>query len=225
MNLPNLADARTHLLKIMTPELQAIQTLQPKHHELAIHRSSHKHKTDWSVHSSLQFRSRASQVVRTRCRRQGEGPCSGELEEQYLDEGHRPRASCPPRWSRAGFPWLQTLSQRVALVCRTSGRFGGTTRFGGGICVKGDNGLLIVRKRRGDRKRMVVVVVVVVDRQVVSYLLSLSGYLVSGHQVGTSKHEVSTGVDSGEREDERLERPDWRRLETLDNTSLHAKEI
>lgn len=65
--------------------------------------------------------------VRTQCRQQGGGPCSEEREEQRPGEGHRPRASCPPRRSRVGFPWVQTLS-RAALYRRSGRVIGGTTR-------------------------------------------------------------------------------------------------
>lgn len=106
-NIPNLAVARTHLLKMMTPELQAIQTLQQN--------PSSQHFTDppkrLVIHCYNASRSSPSpgQVVRTQCRRQGEDPYSGEREEQRPDGEHHPRASCPPHRSRVGFPWLKTL--------------------------------------------------------------------------------------------------------------------
>lgn len=53
-------------------------------------------------------------TARTRCRRPGEGRWPWGQEERIPVEGHRPRASSPPRPSPAGFPLLQTWWMRCA---------------------------------------------------------------------------------------------------------------
>lgn len=51
----------------------------------------------------------------TQCRRRGEGHWTRALGEQDLVEERHPRASCPPRPSRAGCPLSQTCSGPLPL--------------------------------------------------------------------------------------------------------------
>lgn len=120
-DLLNFAVARTHLLKMITPELQAIQTLH--RHRINQYRSPRMCVAHHCGHFQRRHRTPpptsktwglcrpecwAFGVVRTRCRRPGEGRWTWVQEERRPVGGHHPRASSPPHPNPAGFPLLQT---------------------------------------------------------------------------------------------------------------------
>lgn len=127
-DLLNFAVARTHLLKMITPELQAIQTLYANQSVsiavptcraepiIAVTASATTDNTTrsrtWG--SCRPRRWTSGGTARTRCRRPGEGRWLWGQEERIPVGGHRPRASSPPRPSPAGFPLLQTWWRRCA---------------------------------------------------------------------------------------------------------------